>query len=114
MDRHRCPPHVEMNRRRFLKSGSIVTASVVAPWVVPSSVFGANAPGNRVQVACIGVGNQGIGILRRFMKNEDVQIVAVCDVNRASYGYKSEDQFLGRDPACKEASIIDLHYFSPA
>jgi predicted dehydrogenase len=27
-----------------------------------------------------------------------VQVVAVCDVNRASYGYKTDKQFLGREP----------------
>ena len=73
----------------------------------PPSVFGARAPSNRIQVACIGTGNQGIGILRRFIANEDVQIVAVCDVNTASYGYKDDDQFLGREPARKE---VDAYY----
>ena len=83
---------------------SVVAASVAAPWIVPSSVFGATAPSNRIQVGCIGVGNQGIGILRRFLNNDDVQLVAVCDVNKASYGYKTEEQYLGRDPACKEVN----------
>jgi predicted dehydrogenase len=58
-------------------------------------------------MACIGVGNQGIGILRRFLKNDDVQVVAVCDVNRGSYGYKTDEQFLGREPARKE---VDAYY----
>jgi predicted dehydrogenase len=77
------------------------------PWIVPSSVFGASAPSNRIQVACIGVGNQGSGILRRFMENDDVQIVAVCDVNTGSRGYKTEDQFLGREPAREQ---VDQYY----
>ncbi len=93
-------------RRDFLKKAA-AAAWATAPWIVPSTVFGANAPSNRIQVACIGTGNQGISILRKFLKNADVQIVAVCDVNRASYGYKSEDQFLGREPARKE---VDSHY----
>lgn len=91
-----------MNRRRFLKRSAATTTAAAVPWIVPSSVFGHDAPSNRIQVACIGVGNQGIAILRRFMKNADVQVVAVCDVNMGSYGYKTEDQFLGREPARKE------------
>jgi len=88
---------LKTGRRGFLKGAAAFTAA--APWIVPASVFGANAPSNRIQVACIGVGNQGIGILRRFMGNNDVQIVAVCDVNRGSGGYKDDKQFLGREPA---------------
>src|SRR5690606_4123449 len=29
----------------------------------------------------------------------ECQVVAVCDVNRGSHGYKDEEQFLGREPA---------------
>jgi len=41
------------------------------------------------------------------MKNDDVQVVAVCDVNEGSHGYKAEDQFLGREPARQE---VDRYY----
>ena len=92
------------SRRSFLKAASWVAG---APWIVPSSVFGATAPSNRIHVGCIGIGNQGIGILKRFLKNDDVQVVAVCDVNTASHGYKSDDQFLGRDPGLAE---VEKHY----
>ena len=86
------------NRRGFLKAACV---AATAPWVVPSSVLGAGAPSNRINVACIGTGNQGSGILKRFLKNEDVQVVAVCDVNTASYGYRDESQYLGREPGRK-------------
>lgn len=86
------------SRRDFLKSA----ACVAAPWIVPASVLGATAPSNRIQVACIGTGNQGIAVLRQFLKNDDVQVVAVCDVNTASGGYKTQDQYLGREPAREE------------
>ena len=69
--------------------------------VVPSSVFGATAPSNRINVGCIGTGNRGFEILNLFLKHDHARVVAVCDVNRASYGYKDEKQFLGREPALK-------------
>lgn len=91
------------NRRDLLKA----TAVAALPWIVPSSVFGAEAPSNRIHVACIGTGNQGSGILKRFLENDDVQVVAVCDVNTASYGYRDESQYLGREPGRK---MVDDHY----
>ncbi len=94
-----------LNRRAFLgRATKMAGVASAIPWIVPASVFGAAAPSNRIQVACIGTGNQGIGILRRFLQNDDVQIVGVCDVNKGSYGYKTEDQFLGREPGCEEVN----------
>ena len=86
------------SRRRFLKTAA---ATIAVPYFVPASVFGQNAPSNRIAMGCIGVGNQGLPILERFMKQPDCQIVAVCDVNRGSFGYKEEDHFRGREPAKK-------------
>lgn len=72
-----------ISRRRFLQA----TAGVIAaPYVLPSSVFGANAPGNRITVGCIGVGRMGTGDLVDIMGRTEAQVVAVCDVdaNRAA------------------------------
>ncbi len=104
---NRAPLHCTTTRRGFLKTAATAAGSFCAASVVPSSVFGANAPSNRIHVACIGTGNQGAGILRRFMQNDDVQIVAVCDVNTASHGYRNETQYLGREPARK---MVDDYY----
>jgi predicted dehydrogenase len=85
-------------RRTFLKlTASAVGASAI-PSIVPASVFGANAPSNRINVGFIGLGNQSTLDLPAFLGHGDVQVVAVCDVNTASYGYKTESQFLGRKP----------------
>jgi predicted dehydrogenase len=72
------------------------------PTIVPASVFGATAPSNRITLGCIGVGNKGIDILRKFLQFSDCQVVAICDVNRGSYGYRDENQFLGREPVQSE------------
>lgn len=82
-------------RRQFLKTAAAWATVSIAP----ATVFGQNAPSNRINLAMIGTGNQGFQDMRGFLAENDVQIVAVCDVNRASYGYKSEKQFLGREPA---------------
>ena len=79
---------LRVSRREILRRGTAVASALAWPWIVPSSVFGARAPSNRIQVACIGTGNQGTGILRRFINNDDVQILAVCD-DRHTKNYKS-------------------------
>src|SRR6185295_3598500 len=73
-----------------------------APYIVPATVFGSNAPSNRINVACVGVGNQGWPNLLRFLKQTDCQVLAVCDVNRGSHGYKDPQDLRGRDPAKQE------------
>ena len=68
-----------MKRRTFLKSMS--AAAIAAPTIVPSSVFGQNAPSNRINMATIGTGGQGTFLMGRFLPFEDIQMVAVCDLD---------------------------------
>ena len=93
----------KLTRRDFVTTAG---AAIVAPAVVPSSVFGANAPSNRINVALIGCGNQSRVDLPSMLRQADAQVVAVCDVNRGSDGYARPDHFLGRDPAQKKSERI--------
>ena len=68
-----------LSRRRFLRQ---VLTATAAPAIVPSSVLGLagqTVPSNRVVVAAIGLGFAWDMFLRR----EDVQFAAVCDVQSA-------------------------------
>jgi len=65
------------SRRTFLKSLSV--AGAAAPAIVPSSVFGANAPSERVHVAAFGVGWRGSAVNGSIVEFDDVRYVAVCD-----------------------------------
>ncbi|MBC8032693.1 MAG: Gfo/Idh/MocA family oxidoreductase [Chitinophagaceae bacterium] len=84
-----------MNRRTFLKNTGIITASMGIPAIVPSSVFGKNAPSNRITIGLIGTGRQGYGqnLQGAALQNlgtripgmldiPDARILAVCDVDR--------------------------------
>ncbi len=75
--------------------------------IVPASVLGANAPSNRIHVGFIGCGNQSTIDLPAFLGHEDCQVLAVCDVNTASHGYRTPDQFLGRKVAQDK---VNAHY----
>jgi len=72
-----------MNRRRFLRGAAgAACAGIAMPSIVPASVFGAQAPSNRIVMGAIGVGSQGTGDMRGFLSKESqVQMVAVCDVD---------------------------------
>jgi predicted dehydrogenase len=76
----------DVSRRQFLKTAAGLAAGAVAfPYIVPSSVLGSNgsvAPSNRIVMGCIGMGGQGTGNMQGFLGNNDVRVVAVCDVDK--------------------------------
>jgi len=84
------------SRRSFLKSIGTTGAVIGFPAVVPSTVFGADAPSNRVTVGHIGVGGQGSGLMRGFLHCAEGQSIATCD------------PFKGRREA--RARQVDQHY----
>ena len=70
-------------RRQAL--GALGVAGVIStfPTIVPSTVFGKNAPSNRITIGMIGMGRQARMInLKTLLNMDDVQVVAVCDVDR--------------------------------
>lgn len=85
-----------MDRRDFLKFSGALGAALAIPTIVPSSVFGANAPSNRINIGCIGVGRMGQGDLREILGFDQVRVVAVCDVD----AHRMEDA----------RGIVDNHY----
>ena len=70
------------SRRKFLKTGSALLGAVCFPTIVPASVFGANAPSNRINVSLIGMGLISQGHFRNMLSRADVFVHSVCDVNR--------------------------------
>lgn len=88
-------------RRSLLKSG---LAAFAAPAIVPSSVFGQNAPSNRIAIGAIGIGRiSRIHDLHEMFKYDHAQVVAVCDLDsrRTASGQQFVDEAyskkLGRD-----------------
>jgi len=103
---HHVPGRGSSTRRDFLKTAAVFSAAAYAPQVVPSSVFGADAPSNRIHVGFIGCGNQSTIDLPAFLGHDDCQVLAVCDVNTASYGYRTPDQYLGRKPGQEKVNAF--------
>ena len=81
-----------LSRRDFMFKGvAAVGAAVAFPSVVPSTVFGAAAPSNRITMGMIGMGLMMGGHLHGMLGRSDVQVLAVCDVDqRRRDGAKSQ------------------------
>ncbi len=90
-----------MRRRNFIKNASAATAgAMVIPTIVPSSVFGANAPSNKIQIGQIGCGRIARGHdMAETLKYDTARYVAVCDLDskRMQDGKKLvEDYYKGK------------------
>ncbi len=68
---------MRVSRRQMLQ-GAAVGLSV--PWLLPSQVWSAQ-PNKRLTMGFIGIGLQNRHLLGAFMGQQDVQAVAVCDVD---------------------------------
>ncbi|MHB8901546.1 MAG: Gfo/Idh/MocA family protein [Thermoguttaceae bacterium] len=92
-------------RRRFL-GGLAATAAFS---IVPRHVLGGEghiAPSEKTTLAGVGVGGQGIQDMLRFAEFPEIQITAVCDVEREGDRYMSwnwsqgkDTRLAGREPA---------------
>jgi len=71
------------SRRRFLRASVPVLA---APWFVPGRVLGweqnTPPPSERITIGLIGLGAMGRGHLHYMLQLPQVQVLAVCDVDR--------------------------------
>ena len=78
----------KISRKKFVTDtakatlGSMLTMSL--PSIVPSSVFGKNAPSNRVNVASIGCGRISVTHdMTSIARYSGARIIAVCDLDKA-------------------------------
>lgn len=77
------------SRRDFLKTSLGITGLLSFPAIVPASVFGKNAPGNKINVAQIGYGRIAMSHdLPETMVSDDARVIAVADLdsNRLQQG----------------------------
>ena len=80
-----------LSRRQFLRQSTAAAAGLT---IVPRRVLGGVGyvpPSDKVNMAFIGVGSQGLRVMLRFLREPDVQGVAVCDVNKSSADYPQWD-----------------------
>lgn len=71
----------KFTRRECLSRMGRVSAAVAVPWIIPTSVASA-PPSERITVGLIGHGAMGRGHLHRLAGDREIQVLAVCDVDR--------------------------------
>ncbi len=72
------------SRRQFLYRAGLSTGAALTPgWVNGLSV----RPSDKLTVGFIGVGSQGTRVMLDLLRMPQVQVVAVCDVNRQTSNY---------------------------
>ncbi len=76
-----------MNRRKFIGTAAATAATIT---VVPRHVLGGPgfvAPSDKITVANIGCGTQGLREMPGMLQNPELQVVSVCDVNKFTTDY---------------------------
>jgi len=67
-----------MNRRDFVKNSSLTAAAIS---ILPEQSLFANTSAPKLKIAIIGVGLRGQNHLELLLKRDDVELVAICDVD---------------------------------
>ncbi len=105
--------HPGLSRRDFLKGSTFATAGAfLVPTIVPATVFGANAPSNRITVGVIGTGRIARTMdIPEMLKLDGTQIVAVCDVDskRAKDAKLQVDQYYSKKYGTADARGCVTH-----
>ncbi len=102
-----------LNRRDFLKRAGLAAGLTALPSIIPATALGRGgrtAPSDRIVMGFIGLGSMGMSNLNAFLAKNEVQVVAVCDVNREGVNYAGEGP-KGREPARR---LVDEIYSKQA
>src|SRR5271154_1972725 len=78
----------QIHRRKFVE---MISTGALAFTIVPRHVLGGKnfvAPSDKITLAYIGTGTQGIRELLPLLQNTSFRVVAVCDPNKDAVGYK--------------------------
>jgi predicted dehydrogenase len=90
----------KISRRGFLTraAGTAIGFTILPRYVLGNSGF--TAPSEKLNVAIIGAGNQGMNDMRGLLECSDVQIIAVCDVAEQAASDEGKAG-IGRNPAIR-------------
>ncbi|MGI9545574.1 MAG: Gfo/Idh/MocA family oxidoreductase [Cyclobacteriaceae bacterium] len=79
--------HKNIDRRKFINNLSATAATIS---IVPSHVIAGSGkipPSDKINVANIGCGTQGLREMASMLENPEIQVAAVCDPNKYSTDY---------------------------
>jgi predicted dehydrogenase len=71
------------SRREFVKTGATAAAAVAAVSMIPGAVSCANKANDKLVIGAIGVNGMGFSDLKTFLKQENVECAAICDIDQS-------------------------------
>ena len=77
----------KMNRKEFVKTSSLAAAAMTFS---PSLKLFANAAEPKVKLGIIGTGARGQGHVDLILRRDDVELVAICDVDERALNRAKE------------------------
>src|SRR5579859_2511204 len=80
------PLHRGLSRRKFMLTGAAAGAFAIVPRHVLGGP-GVVAPSEKITLACIGFGSQAIREIGGILARPEVQVVAMCDVEKDGVNY---------------------------
>ena len=101
------------HRRHFLKTTLGGTAGLIAlPQIFPGSLFAADSPNKRIQIAQIGCGRMGLADMGSLLSETLARVVAVCDLDskRAAHAKTVVEEFYKKQgEAFVEVKVYSNH-----
>ena len=82
---------MKSDRRSFLKTASVVAAGTVLPFEAFSIGKAGVSPNDKINVALVGGNSMGWSDLSSFLKNPEVECVALCDIDRNVLNKRTDD-----------------------
>ena len=93
-------PSSTVSRRKFLAQAGAAGLGIS---IIPRYVLGGLGyvpPSDKVNIAFVGVGSQGLRVMLHFLGEPDVQGIAVCDVNKSDANHPQWYQHAGQRIGC--------------
>lgn len=78
-------------RRHFIKNASVVALAAGLPLEAIARMRKTVSPNDKIQVGVIGVNGMGFSDLKAFLKNSEVECVALCDIDDSVYAKRADE-----------------------
>lgn len=78
-------------RRNFIRTASVLAAGSVIPFNAMAKARANISPNDKIRVGLIGAHSQGFTDLLSFLKNPEIDCVALCDVDRNVLNVRTDD-----------------------
>ena len=76
-----------MHRKDFLRNTGLAAASLA---ITPQNILFAATTDNKVKMGIIGVGQRGLNHLDLLLRREDVELLAICDIDERTLNSAKE------------------------